>query len=76
MLACTDWQKPCTIVLQNKIQKSQTGSPRDLRREWRLFMAFSLCVLSGIAVVGFGFARLKSRRSQKRDVQTLFSGAK
>jgi hypothetical protein len=39
-------------------------------------MAFSLCVLSGIAAVGFGVARLKARRSQKRNVQTLFGVAK
>jgi hypothetical protein len=41
-----------------------------------IFMAFSLCVISGIAVVSFGVARLKARRSQKRNVQTLFSVAK
>jgi hypothetical protein len=39
-------------------------------------MAFLICVLSGIAVVGFGLARLKARRDQKRNVQTLFSAAK
>jgi hypothetical protein len=39
-------------------------------------MTFPLCVLSGIAVVAFGVARLKARRSQKRNVQTLFSVAK
>ena len=35
-------------------------------------MAFSICVLTGIAVVSFGVARMKARRGQKRDVQTLF----
>jgi hypothetical protein len=36
-------------------------------------MGFSLCVLSGIAVIGFTVARFKARRSQKRNVLTLFN---
>src|ERR1035441_10272460 len=64
------------LFLQNKTQKSQTGSSPDLRQEWRLFMAFLVYALSGLALVGFGVARLKARRSQKRDVQTLFGVAK
>jgi len=40
------------------------------------YMGFSLCVLSGIAIVGFGVARLKAWRSQKRNVQTLFNVVK
>jgi len=36
-------------------------------------MAFSLFVVSGIALVAIGFSRLKTLRSQKQNVQTLFS---
>jgi hypothetical protein len=39
-------------------------------------MAFSICILSGIAAVGFGVARFQARRSQKRNVQTLFNADK
>jgi len=39
-------------------------------------MAFLLGALSGLAVVGFGVARLKARRNQKRTVQTLFAVVK
>ena len=39
-------------------------------------MAFSVCVLSGIAVVGICVARLKTRRGEKRNVQTIFTTAK
>jgi uncharacterized small protein (DUF1192 family) len=39
-------------------------------------MGFSLCVLSGIAVLSFGVARLKARLSKKRNVQTLFNVVK
>jgi hypothetical protein len=41
-----------------------------------ILVAFSICVLSGIALSAFCFARLKSLRSQKRNVQTLFSTGK
>jgi hypothetical protein len=41
-----------------------------------IFMAFSLCVISGIAVISFAFAGLKARHSQKRDVQTIFTASK
>jgi hypothetical protein len=40
------------------------------------YMGFSLCVISGIAILSFGVARLKARRSQKRNIQTLFNVAK
>jgi len=39
-------------------------------------MAFSLCVLSGLAAIGYSVARFKARRSQKRNVQTLFNAIK
>jgi len=39
-------------------------------------MTFAICVISGIAAFGIGVARLKARRSEKRNVQTLFSAAK
>jgi len=39
-------------------------------------MGFSLCVISGIAVVAFAVARLKARGGQKRDVQTIFTAPK
>jgi hypothetical protein len=39
-------------------------------------MAFSIGVISGIVIVSFGVARLKARRGQKRNVQTLFSAVK
>ena len=34
-------------------------------------MGVLLCVVSGLAVVGFGVARLKAWRGQKQTVQTL-----
>jgi hypothetical protein len=40
------------------------------------YMGFSLCVISGIAILSFGVARLKARRSQKRNIQTLFNVAR
>ncbi len=36
-------------------------------------MPFSICVLSGLALVGFGLARIKARLSRKGNVQTLFN---
>ena len=36
-------------------------------------MGFLLCVLSGVAAIGFAVARLKAWRSQKPDVQTLLT---
>ena len=63
------------LPLLNRTQTSQMGRFLICDR-METHMGFSLCVISGIAVVSFGVARLKARRSQKRNIQTLFNAAK
>ena len=63
------------LLLQNGTRTSQTGSPPACDKNGDS-MAFLLGALSGLAVVGFGVARLKARRNQKRTVQTLFAVVK
>jgi hypothetical protein len=52
------------------------GKAKVRERKGEIGMGFSLTVITGIALFGLCVSRLKARRSEKRDVQTLFSSGK
>ena len=70
--AAANGRRRALLLVQNRTYESQAGI-LSTATKMETLMAFSLFVVSGIALVAFGFARLKTLRSQKQNVQTLFS---